>query len=422
MLIQNGDAIYIAELRVPSYFYLQREIRDEIPNPNGFGIHKGYWRMRPQDEQSEVVGYVEIALTIEFVDQTLREAEEHSLKVGRAFSSIVSAYGGYPLGGVRLKRVASKSVDGYLKSQHNYWYGYKSHNLSIFNQAIKQQFQQYLKNFSQTDGKTRHLLQSAIHWYGIAISADDPTVSLVAAWTGLESIGLALHDKVHPNGPKAPCETCNNKAGEDRKRKIAGIEHAFRYLTKASFLESVPEEIKGLIVGDIVDGFSAEEAARLRNDVVHGSKDKDIEVLQQQCSEVRRHLLHVLNASILGTMGPSTGAWLAGHYEVQPEGRFSLKFKKGTKYSPFLDEWVKGPDIQPEPTDPSEGYLIAATVGLEWRSTEKNARLVEAKCEELFRRDADVYSFESKSIMTGVPTWQDRAEEPVWKEFTIPET
>ena len=417
MLIQNGHTIYVAELRVPSYFYLQRAIRDEIPNPNGFGIHKGYWRMRPQDEQSEVEGYVELALTIEFVAQTLMEAEDHSLKVGRAFNSIVSAYGGYPLGGVRLNRVASRSVDGYLISQHDYWYGYKSHNLSIFSQATKHQFQQYLENFSRTDGKTRHLLQSAIHWYGIAISADDPTVSLVAAWTGLESIGLALHDKVHPDGPKAPCETCNNKAGEDRDRKIAGIEHAFRYLTKAFLQEPMPEEIKDSIAGDIIDGFSAEEAATLRNDVVHGLKD--IEVLQQKCSEVRRHLLHVLNVSLLGTMGPSTGAWLAGHYEVHPGGRFSLKFKKGRKRSPFLDEWVEGPEIQPEPTDRSEGSPVAATVEFTWHATEENARLVEAKCEELFRRDADVFSFEAQSFVAGLPTWQDRAEEPGWKEFTV---
>lgn len=419
MLIKNGHTIYVAELRVPSYFYLKREIRDEIPNPSGFGIHKGYWRMRPQEEQSEVEGYVELALTIEFVAQTLREAENHSLRVGRALNSIVSAYGGYPLGGVRLNRVASMSVDGYLQSQHNYGYGYKSHNLSIFNQTIKQQFQQYLEDFSQTDGKTRYLLQSAIHWYGIAISADDPTVSIVAAWTGLESIGLALDDKVHPNGPKAPCETCNNKAGEDRDRKIAGIEHAFRYLTKAFLLEPIPEEIKESIAGDIIDGFSAEEAEKLRNTVVHGLKG--IEVLQQECSEVKRHLLHTLNASILGTMGPSTGAWVAGHYEVHPEVRSSLKFKKGTKRSPYLDDWVKGPEIKPESTDWSEESPIAATVEFQWSATEEDASLVKAKCEELFRRDADVFSFETKSIMPGLPTWQDRPEEPGWEEFTISE-
>ena len=157
MISQTKEGIYVAELRVPSYFYLQREISDVIPNHSGFGIHKGYWTMRPQDEQSEVEGFVELALTIEFLAPSLREAEDHSLKVGREFNSIVSAYGGSPLGGVRLNRVASMNFDGCLKSQHNYWYGYKSHNLSIFNQTIKHQFQQYLEEFSKTDGKNEIL-------------------------------------------------------------------------------------------------------------------------------------------------------------------------------------------------------------------------------------------------------------------------
>ena len=375
--------------------------------------------MRPQDEQSDDEGYVELALTFEFLAPSLREAEDNSLRVGRAFNSIVSAYGGFPLGGARLNRIASVSVNGYLKSQHNYWYGYKSQKLSIFDQSVKHQFQEYLEDFSQTDGKRRYLLQSAIHWYGIAISADDPTVSLIAAWTGLESIGLAVDDKVHPNGPKAPCETCNNKAGEDRNRKIAGIEHAFHYVANAFLLESVPQEIKDSIADDIIDGFSAKEAAKLRNKVVHGSEE--IEMLQQKCSEARRHLLHVLNASILGTMGPSTGAWVAGHHEVHPEGRLSLKFKKGTKKSPFLGEWVKGPEIQPKPTDRSGGSPIAAIVSFVWGETKENARLVEAKCEEKFRRDTDVFSFETQSLVAGLPRWRDRPTEPVWEELTIPE-
>ncbi len=408
----------MAELRVPSYFYLQREISDVIPNHSGFGIHKGYWTMRPQDEQSEVEGFVELALTIEFLAPSLREAEDHSLKVGREFNSIVSAYGGSPLGGVRLNRVASMSFDGCLKSQHNYWYGYKSHNLSIFNQTIKHQFQQYLEEFSKTDGKTRYLLQSAIHWYGIAISADDPTVSVVAAWTGLESIGRAVDGKVHPNGPKAPCETCNNKVGEDRDRKKAGIEYAFRYLTKKPQSKSIPEGIRESVTSDLVESFAAREAEELRNDVVHGLKE--IEVLQQDCSKVRRHLIHVLNASILGTMGPSTGAWLAGHYEVHPEGRISLKFKNGTRKSPFLGDWVEGLEIKPESVDRSAGTSVTATIGVEWSSNEETVSLIEAKCEELFRRDADVFSFETQSFMAGIPTWHNRAAEPAWNEFAMP--
>ena len=144
-------------------------------------------------------------------------------------------------------------------------------------------------------------------------------------------------------------------------------------------------------------------------------------MLQRECSKVRRHLIHALNASILGTMGPSTAAWLAGHYEVHPEGRISLQFKNGTRKSPFLGDWVEGLEIKPESVDRSAGTSVTAIIGVEWSSNEETVSLIEAKCEELFRRDADVFSFETQSFMAGLPTWQDRAAEPAWKEFTISE-
>ena len=322
MISCNKERIYVAELKVPSYFYLsgkRREVRCAIPNPSGFEVSKGYWILRPQDEQSDVEGYAELVLIIEFVSTTLKDAENHALKVGSKFSSIVSAYGGYPLGSIKLHRIASIGVEGGLASQHNYWYGHKSYMLSEFNQTVEHQFQKYLQLVSSiTDAKKRYQLQSAIHWYGIAISADDPTVSYVAAWTSLESIGTVLDSISHPHGSKALCKICGNSAGKDRDRKKAGINHIFNSVTKEALHEALSKEARELISNDLMDNFSSEYANKLRDHVVHGLKEVD--ALVQECSKFRRHLIHVLNASIQDIMGPSVISWASGHYEFHPGG------------------------------------------------------------------------------------------------------
>ncbi len=295
---------------MPSYWYLGREINGEIPEPAGFEINRGYWVLRPQKEQPE------FDLIVEFGSATLKDAEDHALKVGRILSSIASAHGGYPSGAPKLQRVASIDRDGYLKSQHQYWYGDNSQKLWPYDGHAKQAFLRNLEIISLMDHKERYKLLAAIHWYGISISTDDPTVSYVAAWTGLEVIGVVINSIFHPNGHKAPCQICKNKAGKDRDRKMAGIEHAFGYLARESLPGSPSEGNRKLIADDLIKGFAAEEAGKLRNSVVHGLEE--FEVLLEKCSEVRRHLIHILNVSILTAMASSASARVT---EVDPKIR-----------------------------------------------------------------------------------------------------
>ena len=169
---------------MPTCFYANQETRYPLQHPEGFQVNKGYCVIPSRDEQSALDGYTEMALVIEFVSQRIKEAEEHALKVGRMFASVASAFGGFPLESPCLRRIANIGIYDDLKAQYTYVYGIKPYVLSQFDYEGGHLFDRYVQSISAADAKTRHQIQSAIHWYGICISADDPAVSWVAAWTG----------------------------------------------------------------------------------------------------------------------------------------------------------------------------------------------------------------------------------------------
>ena len=418
MMSLSGEQFFVAELKVPSYFHIS-DVKGVVkrvllPNPKGFEVNRGYWVVLPSDEQPDADARADLVIVIEFVHTTLKEAEDHALKVGRTFGSMASSYAGYPLGSPQLHRIASADHNGCLVSQHHYWYGHKAFMLSMFDETVGYQFQDYLERVSSIGGKTRYQVQSAIHWYGISISTDDPTVSFVAAWTGLESIGKVVDSIHHPDGPKAACQVCRNETGKDRDRKIAGIEHVARYVRKESLPESFSEEAKDMMASELVAGFSVKEARALRRDVVHGLQE--VEVLVEKCTRLRRHLIHILDVSILVAIGPSTSSQMTGHHEIHPDGRFSFKINKKLRKLPYYGEWVEGFRYQTQSSVYSKDRPYVATVGFEWLQSEGVANLIEYMSEEPFRRDTDVFGLDG-SVVLGLTTWHDRHPEPAWKEI-----
>ena len=416
----SRDRIYVAELKVLSYFRPSREIRCEISNPGGLEISKGYWVLRPPDEQSTANGYADLSLIVEFVSANLRNAEDHALKVGRTFCFIASAYGGYPLESPHLHRVASIGANGGLTSQHNYCYRPKPYMLSDFDQTVEHQFQNYLHSLSSIDGDTKHRLQSAIHWYVISISADDPTVSYVAAWTGLECIGTVINSREHPNAPKAHCQTCGNTAGDKRDDKMAGIDHMFNRLANEPLSAALSEEARELLAKELLTGLSPEEARNLRNSIVHGV-ERDIEALTQRSSISRRHLLHVLNASIQSVMDPNVKSWIPGDYGSHPDVRYSLKFKGELNKSPYHGEWAAELHSKTQLSTQAQERPYIGVLEVEQAIDGSAVGLVEFRSEGSFERYVDVYDLSDQSKLTGLPTWHDRPAEPRWEEFSSPE-
>ena len=417
MLSGKGQQIYVAELMVPSRLHSVSEARHEVPNPTEFGIAKGYYVVRPRDEKSTASGYAEIVLVIEFVSSALTEAEDHAISVGGFFSTLVSAYGAYPLDSPQLRRMACIDIIGGLKSEHNYVHRQRPYMLSEFNQVGDHRFQKYIQALVSVDGNTRGQLQSAIHWYGISISADDPTVSYVAAWTGLECIGKAIDRIAHPNGPKAPCQTCDNVVGKDRDRTMAGIDHMFHRLSDGPLSASLPDDVKDRLSNELRGCFSSEEAHKLRNSIVHGLEH--LESLVQKSSDSRLHLIHVLNASIQNVMGESVTSWMpGGDYRVHPDGRYSLRFKPGLTIFPYLDQWASSLLSKGLHTDPEPEELYVGVFEFEFAINEYAVGFAESMCEEPFKRDDDIYRLGHDPEWQDCPTWYDRPSELDWKEFS----
>ena len=94
---KSTDHIYVAELRTPTCFFSNSEVRRTIEAPARFEIDKGYYVVRGATEQHAESEYGELILVTQFASKGLIEAENHALKVGRAFASLASSYGGYPL-------------------------------------------------------------------------------------------------------------------------------------------------------------------------------------------------------------------------------------------------------------------------------------------------------------------------------------
>ena len=413
------DHVYIAELIMPTCFYVNRETRHVIDNPEALEIQKGYYRIGYPNDQPPIGGYVELILVIEFVEQGLMEAEDHALKVGRAFSSLLSAYGGYPNEPPYLKRVACTDFNANLTSEHHYCYRSTPQMLAQFDSLVGYQFERFLQSISEVDSKTKHQLQSAIHWYQISISSDEPTVSYVAAWTGLESIGTAVDRVAHPNGPKVRCGTCGNQAGKQRNRKQAGIDHMINGLIHGPLSESISEEARNRLANDFQGRLSPKEAHQLRSSIVHGLDE--INSLVQNSLRARRFLQHVLNASIQVLLGQHVKSWMPGEYELHPEIRYSLKFKEGLVRRPYLGEWVG--DLSCRMTEPSvqigeRAYIGGVDVQLSiYRIAHE---FIESKSEEQFRRDVDIYNLVDETKMGGLSSWDNRPSEPEWVEFTYP--
>ena len=416
MLNNDGEQIYVAELGVPTCFYANKEARHPLKYPKGFQVNKGYCVIPPRDEQSALDGYTEMALVIEFVSQGIKEAEEHALKVGRMFASVASAFGGFPLESPYLRRIANMGIYDDLKAQYTYVYGIKPYVLSQFDYEGGHLFDRYVRSISAADAKTRHQIQSAIHWYGICISADDPAVSWVAAWTGLECIGKIIHEQAHPNGPKARCETCGNTLGRDRDRKKAGIDHMFNALVKGPLSASLSEEVRQSLDKDFLWSLSSEDAENLRSSIVHGLED--VETSVQRSSRSRRFLAHVLNAAIHTALGEHVISWLPGDHGSHPNARYSLRFKERCTMSPYHGEWGAQIHTDHQPNVPRRDAPYAAIVDIEWLMHDRTVGFVELLAEEQFQRGNKVYRVEDESEVTGLPDWHDRPSDPPWKPWT----
>ena len=413
MVSIKPEQVYVAEMLVPSLFSTGKEKRGPIDNASQYEINKGYYVIHPVDEMSEYGRYSKFSLIVEFVAKDLKSAEDHALKVARVFSSMASAYGGYPYQSPFLRRLVRIRFNGEMDAQFNYVYRADPFPLTDFNSQVDQEIRQFFQSFSSLEERNRHRLQSALHWYAIGIRAVDPTVSYVAAWTGLECIGTDIDQLAHPTGPKARCQTCKNNPGEKRDRKKAGIEHMIKRLTNVCFSESLSEEARESLERDFQHRLTEAEASKLRNSIVHGLED--IDSLYGKSSTALRFLLHVLNASIQILLGQSIKSLIPGEYDLHPDARYSVRFQSGLSRSAFHGEWVIELEIEPQLID-DPTQKITNLIEVKIRARESYGMYIKSIKEEVFKQDVEVYFPDQDSHNSDMINWTERSAEPDWDQ------
>ena len=413
MVSTKPEQVYVAEMLVPSLFWSEKEKRQLIDNPVRYEINKGYYAIHPIYEMSEYGGYSKFSLIFELVSKDLKSAEDHALKVARTFSSMASAYGGYPYQSPFLRRLARLRFNGEMDAQFDYFYRANPFSVIDFNNQVDHEIRQFFQSFSSLEERQRHRLQSALHWYAIGLRAVDPTVSYVAAWTGLECIGTEIDRLAHPSGSKARCQTCQNNPGEDRDRKKAGIDHMIKSLTNESLSEALSEEARESLEKDFQHRLTEAEAGGLRNFIVHGLYD--IDSLYSKSSTARRFLLHVLNACIQILLGQNIKSLLPGEYDLHPDARYSVQFQSGLCRSPFHGEWVVELEVEPQSAEDT-GQKITDFTEVKIRLQERFNMYIQSIKEEVFKQDVEVYFPDQESHDSEMVSWTERPAEPDWEQ------
>ena len=401
---------YVAEVRIPSSFYTTSRVRNTLPNPEAFEILRAYWKLDPMKDPYDEGGYAEFTLVIEFPEVNLRKAEEKALNVANQIATIASAYGGFPITTPSLFRIATVTQGGTIENQHNYVYRNRPYLHSKFNNEVKAQLEYYLEQASSITHRDQYRLSSAIYWYGTSIGAPHPTVSYVAAWTGLETIAPLINERFHPGSLKSTCRICNNKAGKKRNGKIAAIQHLSELLT-GHLSSSIPKDTRHKIVNDLKLGLSPQAAQELRDNTVHGLRDLD--TLYEDCSKFKGHLTHLLNAAIQIVLGKSARSELPGDYEHHPDVRMSLSLER-FPMKPFLGQWVElrtdgFSKTSAELSQPHIDQALVLPQNMFTDITGDSQPIVER-----FTREPNSYHVPPLPNVSDSINWADRPLEPPW--------
>lgn len=325
--MQMGFHRHIAEIILPSALFTKPEERGVIESPQGFAIVKGYWQPHFEEDQFKEKRPAGLAVTVEFEAGEREAAEDKALEVGLKLSEIVSLYSGSPLSKPLIGKLARIGPSDGIFEQHQYFYSAEYNRLPRI-EMDKPNFQTLLKWFGVENSADTYRMELAARWYGVAVGSSDPLDGYLASWIGLESIGPVIDSRFHPNGPKASCRVCKNKAGKDRDRKKAGIEHMVR-----------------LAAPEVFESHSIDDLANIRDQIAHGlAEPKD---LRNVAAILLQDLILVLGVAILTAARPESAkpgsgkAALPRDYEYRPEGMFSLRSDvELTKHRPYYGEWI----------------------------------------------------------------------------------
>ncbi len=364
-------------------------------------------------------------LTVEVLANSLRAAEDQSIRAGERFSAAISGFLGTPYQEPHIEKLAKVDIGRYILAQHQYIHMLQPFVSSSVSGSLPQQLGEYVRLVALMDESLREQLQGAIHWYGLAVASGDPAVGYLSAWIGLEYLGALLSEHWHPLGVKVSCNTCGNASGKDRARGNAGIEHALGLAARRQLWDtsSMDTQLRTLLESELQVAVTFNDAETLRNRLVHGFKEQG-KVPSDYFAEAnlyRRHMIHILNYCIRVMMGKNSRSLIAADHRTRPDFRYSLEFKEPLPRDPFVEQWFNEPKISHSygrigsDNTPSGEFEYA-----QW-GTKAEAEAIKLDAMDHFSRGAQLYDLTAdpnkREPVEPSPTWEDRAEEPNWRPF-----
>ena len=349
---------YVGEIRLPTASYQPLNLRSELPSAEYFGATRGYWEISTEEDEFGGLQPNGVRLTVELAADDFESAEDALVRGGSRLAAVLSVHTGSPLEAPRLERVAEVDDRGSLREQRDYYYEEApgSWPRAPMNPS---QLEALVRRVATKEAKGRDQLELAMRWYGIAVGAQDPLDSYLAAWIGLEALGSQLDRRFHPDGPRTPCDLCGNSPGEKRDRTLAGIRH-----------------IVGLVAPEVVGGRSIEDVAQARHDIAHSLKAAD------ECRELAlsavADLLLCLGVAVLTAARPDGGEQGAMHaaapreFDVHPSAMAWIRAPQGLPdHRPYLGGWAKMRRERNDSTsriEPSGQYVVRYKPGVRYEA------------------------------------------------------
>ena len=412
--------MFVAEVHIPTNSVFSGEKRIRLGTSEKFGLIRGYCRLSETNTAASGTPFLaNISLVLEFLSPSLKLAENHALEIGQDISSAVAAYWNTPFQEPRLSRIARKDMTNKIVTQHHYSYLPEPAVIDFGGIGLLNVLPAAIHALETLGSQTGERLIAAQRWYGMALAADDPSISYLGAWMGLEYIGVLLNDLWHKNGVNITCKVCQNTPNTNRNRKFAGIEHGFGLLENGQLIDlnGMGQSDQLLIRRDVKTGFTFEQAETIRNNLVHGLEQHP--EARAEASEFRRHLTHVLYGCIRHLVRVTARAVLPAEHRVGPDLRYSIKFGAPQDADPYLDKWptVVELEIAADSNYSTSGFTRTIEAQIDAASQTR----IEFECSEAFSRGIGAFDLTDQESepkpMTGLVAWEERSVEPDWQPF-----
>ena len=418
--ILRDESLYVAEVHIPTNTVSSSDTRIPLGDSKTLGIVRGYCRLKETDTgDSDTPLLANIAMMLEFLSPSLKKAENHAIKIGQDMSSAVASSWNTPFQEPRLYRIAHEDVTKKILSQHHYSYLPEPAVIDFGGTSLLHVLPAAINILESLDTQTGERVIAAQRWYGMALAADDPAISYLAAWMGLEYIGMLLNQLWHKNGVKLTCNVCQNPANIKRDRTMAGIEHGFGLLASGQLIDlnTMAQSARPQFNRDIKTGFTFKQAENIRNILVHGLEQHP--EVRAEAPKFRRHLTHVLYGCIRHLVRVTDRAVLPAEHRVGPDLRYSIKSRRPQDADPYLDKWptVVELKIAADSDYAKSGFTRTTEAKIDAASQAK----IGFECSEAFSRGIGAFDLTDQESdpkpMTGLVAWEDRSVEPDWQPF-----